>query len=364
MREMKRELGMTSRSRARVVAGLSGFLLFCAATVYAQQPKAYSLQGDYWFTHDPSIAKDGGTYYVFATGKAPGGGKLPVRCSEDLVHWRMCGHVFEEIPKWIQQRSPGTKELWAPDISHEHGEFRLYYAYSLFGVNTSGIGLATNKTLDPKSADYKWVDKGLVLESKESDDFNAIDPSYVEGAKHHAWLAFGSFWSGIKMRALNAETGMVSDKDTKTYSLASRVKPEQPAAQKFDPEHPKLPPDWQAIEAPFIVRHGGYYYLFVSFDLCCRGTRSTYRTMVGRSRAVTGPYADKDGTPMPKGGGSLLLGPNRRWLGPGGESVLQQQDGSDVIVFHAYDAQTGRPALQISTIVWHHGWPEAALGDH
>ena len=338
-------------------------MLLSAGTGFGQAPKVYHLEGDYAMTHDPSIAKDGATYYVFATGKATEGGQFPLRCSEDLVHWRMCGHVFDEIPLWVQKRSPGTKELWAPDISFEHGEYRLYYAYSLFGVNTSGIGLATNKTLDRKSPNYQWVDKGLVLESKASDDFNAIDPNYVEDAKHHAWLSFGSFWGGIKMRALDASTGMLSKTDTKLYSLASRVKPEHPAPQKFDPEHPTLPPDWQAIEAPFIVPHGGDYYLFVSFDLCCRGTRSTYHTRVGRSRSVTGPYADKAGVLMTQGGGSLLIGPNKRWLGPGGESVLQPSDGSDLIVFHAYDATTGRPSLQISSIIWKDGWPAVGLAE-
>jgi arabinan endo-1,5-alpha-L-arabinosidase len=277
----------------------------------------------------------------------------------------MCGHVFDGIPQWIVERSPGTKELWAPDISFEHGEYRLYYAYSLFGVNTSGIGLATNNTLDAKSADYKWVDRGLVLESKSSDDFNAIDPNYFEDAKHggKAWLSFGSFWGGIKMRALDADTGMLSARDTKLYSLAARVRPENPAVQKFDPEHPTLPPDWQAVEAPFVVAHGGYYYLFVSFDLCCRGTRSTYKTMVGRAKSVTGPYVDEAGVPMMKGGGSLLLGPNKKWLGPGGESLFHDADGADLIVFHAYDAVTGRPSLQISTILWRNGWPVAALAE-
>ena len=350
---------------ARVACSAVVFTLAIAsfAKAEAQQPRAYQLQGAFPFTHDPSIAKDGATYYVFATGKAPEGGQFPMRCSEDLVTWRRCGHVFDEIPKWIQERSPGTKELWAPDISFTHGMYRLYYAYSLFGVNTSGIGLALNKTLDAKSPDYKWVDQGLVLDSKQADDFNAIDPNYIEDAAGHAWLSFGSFWGGIKMRALDASSGMLSASDTKLYSLAARVKPEHPAPQKFDPEHPTLPPDWQAIEAPFIVRHAGYYYLFVSYDLCCRGTRSTYHTMVGRSNSVTGPYVDRAGVPMQQGGGSLLLGPNKKWLGPGGESLLHLADGSDIIVFHAYDGTTGRPALQISTIVWKEGWPLAALGE-
>jgi arabinan endo-1,5-alpha-L-arabinosidase len=340
-------------------------LALCAGAGFAQQaqePHAFHLEGDYPFTHDPSIAKDGQTFYVFATGKAPEGGQFPIRCSEDLQHWRRCGHVFDSIPQWVQERSPGTKELWAPDISFSHGMYRLYYAYSLFGVNTSGIGLALNKTLDPKSPDYKWMDQGLILESKKADDFNAIDPNYIEDARGNAWLSFGSFWGGIKMRALDSATGKLSLKDSQLYSLATRAKPEHPAPQKFDPEHPTLPPDWQAIEAPFIVAHAGYYYLFVSYDLCCRGTRSTYHTMVGRSRSVTGPYLDKDGKSMPQGGGSPLLMPNQRWLGPGGESLLHLADGSDIIVFHAYDATTGRPALQISTVTWKDGWPSAALG--
>ena len=315
------------------------------------------LEGDVAFTHDPSMAKEGNTYYVFATGKAPGGGELPIRCSDDLEHWRMCGHVFDAIPKWIQQRSPGTRELWAPDISYSHGVYRLYYAYSVFGKNTSGIALATNKTLDPKSPQYKWVDQGLVLESKATDDFNAIDPNYVEDAQHHAWLDFGSFWSGIKMRALDPATGKLSTKDTKLYSLASRVKPADAA-----PAKPGLPPDWEAIEAPFIVHHGEYYYLFASFDLCCRGTKSTYRTMVGRSRSITGLYMDKQGTPMLKGGGTQLLAANARWLGPGGESILMRHGAPDLIVFHAYDAKTGRPSMQLSTLAWHDGYPAAALG--
>jgi arabinan endo-1,5-alpha-L-arabinosidase len=352
------------RSINRVVSRvLFPLLLATGVGILAQTPRVYHLQGDYSFTHDPSIAKDGGTYYVFATGKAPGGGQFPVRCSEDLENWRMCGHVFDAIPQWIHEKSPGTTELWAPDVSFERGEYRLYYAYSLFGKNTSGIALATNRTLDSKSPNYKWIDRGLVLESNVSDDFNAIDPNYIEDAQHHAWLSFGSFWGGVKMRALDAATGMLSKSDNKLYSLAGRLKPEYLAPQKVDPEHPTLPPDWQAIEAPFIVSHDGFYYLFVSWDLCCRGTNSTYRAMVGRSKSVTGPYVDKTGTRMIQGGGTLLLGPNKRWLGPGGESVLLQADGNDLIVFHAYDATTGKPALQISSIVWQDGWPIAALGE-
>ena len=337
---------------AVVLLGVAAF----AQSLYSQQPRALDLTGDYWGTHDPSAIKAGDTWYVFATGRARDGGQFQIRCSTDLHAWHLCGHVFETIPDWIQKESPGTRDLWAPDISFENGEYRLYYAYSLFGKNTSGIALATNRTLDRNSADYKWVDRGLVLRSTVTDDFNAIDPNFVMDAKHHAWLAFGSFWSGIKMRRLDDRTGLASRKDMKTCALATRARPDDAA-----PAPPGLPANWEAIEAPFIVRHDDYYYLFVSWDLCCRGLKSTYRTMVGRSRKITGPYVDDRGVPMMQGGGTMLLSGNARWLGPGGESVLLGAQPPDLLVFHAYDAHTGRPALQISTLVWSGGWPHAAL---
>jgi arabinan endo-1,5-alpha-L-arabinosidase len=344
--------------RKRMPAALLLALLFTSlGRCFAAGPHALHLSGDAAGTHDPSIIKEGKTWYVFATGKAPDGGQFAVRCSEDLEHWKLCGHVFDEIPAWIHERSPGTKDLWAPDISFVDGQYRMYYSYSLFGKNTSGIALAVNKTLDFTSPDYKWVDKGLVLESKTEDNFNAIDPNFILDERGNAWLAFGSFWDGIKMRRLGSD-GLLSKSDTKLYSLARRAKPENAA-----PAPPNLPPNWEAIEAPFIVRHGDYFYLFTSWDLCCRGVKSTYRTMVGRSKEVTGPYLDQTGKPLTEGGGTQLLQPNSKWLGPGGESLLLDPKGDDLIVFHAYDAKTGRPSMQLSTIDWTGGWPHAALED-
>lgn len=319
-------------------------------------PHAFALTGDYQGTHDPSIIRAGDTWYVFATGLAPQG-QMAIRCSRDLEHWARCGQVFPEIPEWIRRDSPGTRELWAPDISYFDGIYHLYYAYSLFGKNTSGIALATNKTLDPASPDYRWMDQGLVLRSVAGDDFNAIDPNLVIDDSGNTWLAFGSFWSGIKMRRIDRATGKLSPVDTRLYSLASRQRPPDAV-----PAAPNLPPDWEAVEAPFILPHGGFYYLFVSWDLCCRGTRSTYRTMVGRARTVTGPYVDRAGKPMLEGGGTQVLGANQRWLGPGGESLYAGADQT-VMAFHAYDAVTGKPALQLSTVGWKDGWPEVALGD-
>jgi arabinan endo-1,5-alpha-L-arabinosidase len=341
---------------------LCSLLLLLCLTTWAKDltvaPKPISVDGDIKYVHDPSIIREGDTWYLFSTANGPNRkGQLPIRCSKDLHRWTLCGHVFDQIPEWITKESPTTKELWAPDISYFADEFHLYYAFSVFGKNTSGIALLTNKTLDPNSRDFHWVDHGLVLRSRAEDDFNAIDPNLILDKNGEPWLSFGSFWSGIKMRKIDLKTGLASAKDTQLYSLARRKRPENPPTDR-----PNLPGNWQAIEAPFIVHHDKFYYLFVSFDLCCRGIRSNYKTMIGRAKNVTGPYLDADGKPMMEGGATALLVGNKRWVGSGGESVLQKKDG-DIIVFHAYDAETGEASLQISTIDWKDGWPHAALDD-
>jgi len=82
--------------------------------------------------------------------------------------------------------------------------------------------------------------------------------------------------------------------------------------------------------------------------------------MVGRSNKIIGPYFDRDGKSLMAGGGTLLLAGVGAWRGPGGQSVLLNS-GSDLLAFHSYSGTTGKPALQISTIVWENGWPRVGV---
>lgn len=290
--------------------------------------------GDVDRVHDPCIIRDGDAYYLFSTH-----GTIGIRRSTDLVEWERIGSVFEELPAWTREAVPRVRGLWAPDISFFDDEFHLYYSVSSFGSNRSCIGLATNKTLDPKSPHYRWIDRGMVIASKPGrDNWNAIDPNIVLDEKEVPWLSFGSFWSGNKLCRLDRKTGTRAD--DQLYSIAGR--------------------DGGAIEAPFIIRKQGYYYQFVSFDYCCRGVRSTYKIMVGRSKKVTGPYVDRAGKPMMKGGGTLILAGYGRFRGPGHNAVLREKE-ADWLVHHFYDAEArGRSKLQIRRLVWDKdGWPLA-----
>jgi arabinan endo-1,5-alpha-L-arabinosidase len=293
-------------------------------------PKAPSaLKGDFR-VHDPSLIRQGSTYYVFSTGDERGlnQGNVQIRKSADLETWELVGTVFPTIPDWVGKAIGGTPpNLWAPDISFFNGKYHLYYAGSSFGSNSSVIGLATNATLDPNSPDYKWADEGLVVQSVQTDNWNAIDRSVSFDTAGTAWLSFGSFWDGIKMRRLDARTGKLSADDSTLYRLASR--------------------GGDAIEAPAIVERDGYYYLFVSFDLCCRSLLSSYKIKLGRATSITGPYVDRDGKRMDEGGGTLLLDSRDRYVGPGGQSVYLD-NGVYRLAHHYYDrSDIGIAKLQI-----------------
>ncbi len=289
--------------------------------------------------HDPTVIQTDSGFYLYSTGTG-----IPSFHSTNLYDWQASGRVFTQIPAWIFQELPAFKggHLWAPDISYHNGLYLLYYCASIFGKNDSCIALAVNKSLDPASPAYRWEDRGLILKSRRGqDNWNAIDPQGITDESGRRWLVFGSYWSGIQMTALNPDTGKPLRQPPELIHLASRK-------------------DSTAIEAPFIVRQGGFYYLFVSFDQCCKGIESTYHLLVGRSPAITGPYVDFTGKPMLQGGATLVLDSYGSVHGPGHNSVVQSS-GRHWLVHHFYDGNNqGARTLQIRPLYWlRNGWPVA-----
>jgi arabinan endo-1,5-alpha-L-arabinosidase len=314
-------------------------LLLLAAAASAADPQP-ELTGDTRI-HDPSVIEVGGRYAAFGTGEQGlGRGAVEVKTSPDGLIWKDAGAIGKGVPKWAKDALGYQPTLvWAPSISRRGETFSLYYALSSFGGNASAIGLTINASFDPSRPGEGWQDQGLVLMSKAGDDFNAIDPFRLDLADGRAFLVFGSFWSGIKLRELDPKTGKLIGEDTPTIALASR--------------------HGGAVEAPSILEHEGKFYLFVSFDQCCKGIASTYNIRVGRADKIEGPYRDKDGKNMLDGGGSLVLGSNGRFIGPGGQEAEPTSKG-DMLAYHYYDGDAaGASKLQFSPIQWTtDGWPE------
>jgi arabinan endo-1,5-alpha-L-arabinosidase len=300
----------------------------------ANPPQATILTGSLG-AHDPALIFADGQYYLYQTGGAQG---LGAKTSKNLLAWSNAPAVLDPNPAWVATEVAGAKNLWAPDISYFGGAYHLYYSASTFGSNRSCIGHATRAALSSGN----WIDHGSVVCSNATgsgDNWNAIDPNVIVDTAGTPWLSFGSFWGGLKM----VELDMTGARANQTlHSIAAR------------------PNAGGAIEAPFIVRRCGYYYLFASFDRCCDGANSTYKIVVGRSTAVTGPYVDQAGTAMMQGGGTLLVqgvdAAQKGWHGPGHNAVIFT-DTAAYNVYHAY-ADNGAPSLRISGIAWNSaGWP-------
>lgn len=289
------------------------------------------LKGDLG-VHDPVMIKAGSAYYVFATGNG-----VSVKTSSDRITWKNAGRAFATAPSWHARQVPGADaSLWAPDISFRDGKYWLYYSISTFGSRVSAIGLATATALNPASGATQWQDQGMVVHTTASSDHNAIDPNIVLDEAGVPWLFYGSFWTGIKAIKLDPATG-------KPAAAATLISTAQHTA---------------GIEAPFIIRIGGYFYQFVSWDACCKGASSTYNIRVGRSAKVDGPYADGKGTLMTAGGGDLIDKGDARWKGPGHNGIFVERD-TVFLVNHAYDAQNnGASVLWIRPLYWTaQGWP-------
>lgn len=329
---------------------ITALLLFCLAVApYAFAQSGQKKEDTKIPVHDPVMIKQDDTYYLFATGRG-----IAVWSSKNRVNWERGVPVFAEAPKWVANVVPNFKNhIWAPDISYHNGQYYLYYSISAFGKNTSAIGVATNKTLHPNDPDFKWVDHGIVVQSVPGRDlWNAIDPNLVMDEKGQPWLSFGSFWNGLKIVKLKKDLLAIAEDPQEWHTIVQR--------DRIDTLDDRNAGNG-AVEAPFIYKKDDYYYLFASFDYCCRGPKSTYKMIVGRSKNVTGPYLDKDGEKMTQGGGSLLLEGDKNWYGVGHNSVYNF-DGQDYLVFHGYDAaDEGKAKLRIEKLSWDkNGWPVVA----
>jgi arabinan endo-1,5-alpha-L-arabinosidase len=294
------------------------------------------------------MIKDGNMFYVFCTGSG-----ISMFSSPDMVMWKPEKRVFDTAPEWVAKELPGFRNsMWAPDISYYKGNYYLFYACSSFGSNSSCIGVAMNKTLHTDSPDYKWVDLGMVIRSVTGRDlWNAIDPNLIVDDAGTPWLDFGSFWTGMKLVKLKDDlTGIAYPQEW--YTVARRFR---------DPYTADRSAGAAQIEAPFIFKHGTYYYLFVSWDKCCSGLRSTYKVAYGRSTKVTGPYLAKDSVDMAKGGGTIIAQGDTNYVAVGHQGVISF-DGKDFLLYHGYDAHdNGRSKLIIRKLIWGaDGWATLA----
>ena len=309
--------------------------------------------------HDPVMAYEDGMFYLFSTGRG-----IQLMTSHDRRSWTFKpAGVMTAPPAWTQAAVPGFRDhVWAPDLVRWHGRWWMMYSCSTFGKNTSAIGLLTS----PSLARPQWTDQGCVVASNspapglagDKVDWNAIDPNIIIDRSDQPWLTFGSFWDGIQLVRLDST--MHIPQGFRPFTIARRYGKPMPKLE--NPTSKFAGPN--AIEAPFIYQRDGWYYLFVSWDYCCRGAKSTYRVVCGRSRNIVGPYVDRDGKPMLDGGGTLVVEGDKTQFEAAGHCAVYDLPASGnpaqtLFICHGYSVALGGQSILFQReLQWKDGWPQ------
>lgn len=281
---------------------------------------------------DPTVIRaEDGTFYAYATWRDR---NIPVYKSTDMVNWEYQGGIFAkgEVPQFVPKAA-----IWAPDINYIEGKYVLYFSMSTWGGEWDAcIGRAVS---DSPTGPFR--DAKMLFQGKHIGVQNSIDPVVFQedGRKYLAW---GSF-HGIYLTELT-EDGLEVDDIHNLTRIAGT-----------------------AYEGTYIHKRGDYYYLFASTGSCCEGLKSTYQTVVGRSKSLYGPYVDKNGGRMLDNCHEILLSGDENVKGTGHDSqIITDDSGQDWIFYHAYDTKApnaGRK-MYMDRVTWVDGWPQIGADGH
>ena len=348
--------------------------------------------------HDPSaLQRTADSYFVTLVSGSGGGDAFGMRYldpSNYTAGWMFGEYSYlqpEWVEDWLYPNGCDGKAcpFWAPDlvtsgngISPGDDNFIMYY--SIADYNTYGracIGRAKgsfNPSTSPPSID--WEDSGAPVVCSNVTQVSlggphAIDPSVSVDEEGRWWLSMGS-WSdqahvgpkggGVWVVELDSNSGMLGPQaraqcsESQQFGNSNHNYP-SPFCWSLDNtgfkniannpcvagsgQCPSVYDDSNSIEASYLYRRTyrsqrelsqtlNYYYLFINYYYCCRGSESTYEIHVGRSTTgPAGPFLDRNGRDLQTGGGTLLLSLSHTssgeiLAGPGHAGILELQTNS------------------------------------
>ena len=292
---------------------------------------------------DPVVLRaPDGFYYAYATQTEREGRMINIQVarSSDLVTWDHLGDALPAKPSWASK----TQDFWAPHVHYADGRYFLYYSGKPDAALTDesrGLCLAVATASRPEGP---FTDIGRPLQCGEG--FVNIDPmAFDDPATGKRLLYWGSGFGPIKVQELGPDRISFAEA-SKPVDLIPVVKTDDPA------EYQKL------VEGAWVIRRGGWYYMFYSGDNCC-GPKAHYAAMIARSRSATGPFE-----PAPD---KVILEAQGRWHAPGHNAIVTDSSGRDWIVYHAVDVRRPRTkptddvntrrVMLIDPVEWRDGWP-------
>ena len=303
---------------------MEAFIAISISLMAGEPSKTYKNPVVNYSLPDPTVIEaEDGYFYLYATEDIR---NLPIHRSKDLVNWESVGTAFttETRPTFEPKGN-----LWAPDINKIGDKYVLYYSMSRWGgEGTCCMGVAT---ADCPAGPFK--DHGMMFRSNEIGVQNSIDPFYIEdnGRKYLFWGSFRGIY-GVELK----EDGLAVKLGAEKKQIAGT-----------------------AYEGTYIHKRNGYYYMFASTGTCCEGLKSTYQTVVGRSKSLWGPYLDKQGKTMLENNHEVLISKNKSFVGTGHNAELvTDKAGNDWILYHGVSVANphGR-VLLLDRVNWKKGWP-------
>lgn len=326
-------------------------------------------------SHDPSIVKENGRYYIF-------GSHLAFLQSDNLIDWKPLTNnltnnyasIFADIwNDWSKQSTNPdvTGNMWAPDVAWNPAMRQWCMYMSINGDNRrSAIVLLT---ADDIAGDWNYVgpvvysgfsrgnasrtDVPRVLgedsdlthyQSPNDTGINAIDPCVTFDEEGRMWMAYGSWFGGIWMLRLDPNTGL---RDYTTDYPTEADATDAYYGVKIAGGH------GNSGEGPYLIHTGDWWYLFVSYGHLEQ--KGGYQIRMFRSKDITGPYVDETGhtaiTTRAEGNNwqgdtGIRLMSSIQWSGndngsievsQGHNSVLIDDDGAMFLVYHTRFSGSG-----------------------
>lgn len=298
---------------------------------------------------DPAVLKaPDGYYYAYATQGEVGDRmqNIQVARSRTLAQWERVGDALPVKPEWAHE----TQDFWAPHVALHDDRYYIYYSAkpdAALADGKSGLCLAVATASRPEGP---FTDIGNPLQCGEG--FINIDPmAYDDPATGQRLLYWGSGFGPIKVQEL-ADDRISFAQGSKPTELIHVIPDE--SRENYQ----------RLVEAAWVTKHSGYYYLFYSGDNCC-GPDAHYAVMVARSTSATGPFetlAQATGAPN-----SVIVEAEGRWIAPGHNAIVKDEGGRYWVLFHAIDARkprekdsdgvNSRRVMLVMELAWVDGWP-------
>lgn len=286
---------------------------------------------------DPYAFEHESVYYAVGTGPAGADGRrFPLLRSDDLVHWESLGHALIPVGPEL------GNDYWAPEVAYSNGRFYLYYSV---GHGDKGHHLRVAVSDRPEGA---YEDTGVPLMDLAKCPFSIdADPFQDDDGQWYLFYArdFLDMENGFRIG-----TGIAVDRLVDMTRLAGEevvVARARHDWQMYMAQRPMYDGvyDWHTLEGPVVRKHDGQYLCFYSGG-CWQN--DTYGVDYVVADSVMGPYTDSS----TESGARVLRSVPGKVVGPGHNSIVDGPDGSEVIVYHAWDiAMTGR-RMCIDKLVW------------